>query len=256
MIHPTAVVDPGARIHESVKIGPYSVIGPDVEIDRDTEIQNHVTIQGPTKIGPECRFYPYGSIGLDPQDKKFHGEKSRLEIGEANTFREFVTVNRGTADDKGVTIIGNRNWIMAYCHIAHDCVVGDDNIFSNGATLAGHVTIGNHVVSSGYTAVHQFCSIGDYAMLGAMSMVVNDVTPYLIVNGQRAQVAGINKVGLERNGFTKEQIQDISRAFKIVFRKGLGKQEALELLRNEYADAEHITRMSDFIAQSVRGICR
>ena len=256
MIHPTAVVDPKAMIHDQVRIGPYSVIGPYVEIHKNTEIQNHVTVQGPTEIGPDCRVFPYAAIGLEPQDKKFDGRVSKLVIGKENTLREYVTINRGTVQDRGVTTIGDRCWIMAYCHIAHDCQLGDDVIFANGTTLAGHVNIGKCVIGGGYSAVTQFCSVGDYAMMAAMTCVNKDVPPYLIVSGHRSSPNGINKIGLERNGFSKEEVKDIYKAYKIFFLNKLTKEDAIKNLQESFPKTSHIQKFIDFIQLSESGICR
>lgn len=256
MIHQTAIIDPTAKIHSSVSIGPYSVIGPDVEIGENTEIKNNVTIEGPTKIGSGCRIFPYAAIGLEPQDKKFHGENSCLEIGDNNLIREFVTINRGTDDGIGYTKIGNDGWFMAYSHIAHDCIIGDGVTFSNNTTLAGHVTVGNYVVCGGFTAIHQFCSVGDYAFTGAQSIITQDVVPYMMAAGNPLRVVGLNKVGLERKGFDKESLKRIKDSFKIFFKSGLAKTEALAQIEEKFKGEKEIELFTNFINKATRGVCR
>ena len=204
MIHQTAIIDSKSKLHSSVSIGAYSVIGPGVEIHEETEVQHHAVIEGPTKIGKRCRIFPFASIGLDPQDKKFHGEESYLEIGDGNTVREFVTINRGTELGGGITRIGNRCWIMACCHIAHDCTLGNDITMSNGATLGGHVMINNYAVIGGLTGIHQFCSIGDYALTGGQSKVAQDVAPFSMATGNHARLSGVNYVWAEKKRIFSE----------------------------------------------------
>ncbi len=256
MIHQTAIVHAKAKIHGTAQIGAYAVIGPDVEILDDSEIRHHVVIEGPTRIGKKCRIFPFASIGLEPQDKKYRGERSSLEIGDDNTIREYVTINRGTEVGGGTTKIGNRGWIMACCHIAHDCILGDDITMSNGATLGGHVTIRDHAVIGGLTGIHQFCSIGDYAITGGQSMIPQDVAPFAMVAGNRARLSGVNYVGLKRNGFTQEEIDDVNRAFSIFFRSGLTKRDAIQKLRENFPHSPHIKIFIDFADSSERGVCR
>lgn len=256
MIHSTAIIDPSAILHEGVQIGPYSIIGSNVEIGKDTEIQNNVTIQGPTVIGPRCRVFPYAAIGLDPQDKKYNGGESRLRIGKENVIREFVTINRGTEQDNIETVIGDRAWIMAYSHIAHDCIVGDDVIFANHTTLGGHVKIGNFVVAGGHVAIHQFCSIGNFVMIGGCSAVTVNIPPFLTVNGQRVNVMGINKIGLERNGISKEEIKEIYHAYKVFYKNGLQREEALKELNKSNSNSPYVLQFINFIQNSERPICR
>ncbi len=212
MIHQTAIVDPGAKLHPGVSVGAYSVIGPEVEIGEKTEIQHHVVIEGPTRIGPECRIFPFASVGLEPQDKKFQGEVSHLEIGSKNTIREYVTINRGTEAGGGTTIVGDDCWIMAYCHIAHDCIVGNNVTMSNGTTLGGHVVVKDFANLGGMTGVHQFCRVGEYAITGAYSMINQDVVPFSTVAGNRAKLVGINYIGLDRRGFTPEDRDIINQS--------------------------------------------
>lgn len=256
MIHETAIVDPSAKIHESVSIGAYSSIGPDVEIGENSEIKQHVVIEGPTKIGANCKIYPFASIGLEPQDKKFQGEVSHLEIGNDNVIREYVTINRGTKLGGGVTRIGDRGWIMAYCHIAHDCLLGDDITMSNGTTLGGHVEIRDFATLGGMTGIHQFCRIGEYAITGGQSMINLDVVPYSMVAGNRAKLAGINYIGLDRRGFSSDDIDTINQAYKIFFKSGLTKDAALSKLREEFPNSKHIDLLISFISSSERGVCR
>lgn len=256
MIHQTALVDSKADLHETVSVGAYSVIGPNVKIGENAEIGHHVVIEGPTKIGDNCRIFPFASIGLEPQDKKFQGEDSKLEIGSDNLIREYVTINRGTDAGGGITRIGNGGWIMAYCHIAHDCLIGNNVTMSNGTTLGGHVTVKDFATLGGLTGVHQFCRIGEYAITGGQSMITQDAVPFSIVAGNRAKLAGINYIGLDRRGFTSEEIETINQAYKIFFKSGLTKDAALGKLREEFAESKHIALMIDFIESSERGVCR
>ena len=256
-IDPRAVVDPSAKLGDNVSIGPFSVIGPNVEIGDNTWIGPHVVIQGPTRIGKENRFFQFSSIGEIPQDKKFHGESnSRLEIGDGNTIREFVTINRGTDDGGGVTKIGNDNWMMAYIHIAHDCIVGNNTIMANGASLAGHVVIEDHVILGGFTLVHQFCQVGAHAFCGMGSAIGKDVLPYVMVNGNPAETHGINSEGLKRRGFSKEAIRALKDAYKLIFRSGMTVEEVKPKLAEMSAQHQEVKLYSDFLARSTRGILR
>lgn len=258
MIHPTAIIDPAARLGRNVSVGAYAVIGPQVEIGDNTEISNHVTIMGPTLIGRDNLFYSTCSIGQDPQDKKFkRGEtQSRLEIGDNNTFREFVTINRGSEAGGGITRLGNNNWIMANCHIAHDCQVGRNTVFAVGAIIAGHVTIGDFVTLGGFTAIHQFCSVGEYTITGGQTLIAQDVPPYVVANGNRVRLFGVNKVGLERNGLTPDEVSEIQKAYKIIFRSKLPQKEALARVGSELGGSPRAMRLVEFIQTSTRGICR
>jgi UDP-N-acetylglucosamine acyltransferase len=253
--HPTAIVHPAARVAGDCEIGPYCVIGANVEIAAGCWLQSHVVVEGPTRIGPNNRFYSFGSIGQRTQDLKYSAEPTHLEIGEGNTFREFVTVNRGTAPNSK-TVIGNRGNFLAYCHIAHDCVVGDDVIFSNNGTLAGHVEVGNHVILGGLTAVHQFCRLGPYAMTGGCSKIVQDVPPYMIADGNPAIVRGLNKVGLERQGFTPEQLKNLKECYRILYRQNLNVAQAIEQIRSSVSDTAEVDVFVTFIANSSRGIIK
>ena len=247
MIHQTAIIDPEAKLHSSVEVGAYSVIGPGVEIGADCRIAHHVVIEGPTKIGAGSRIFPFASLGLEPQDKKFQGEQSYLEIGSHNTIREYVTINRGTEVGGGTTKLGDHGWIMAYCHIAHDCIVGDHVTMSNGATLGGHVVVKDYANIGGLSGVHQFCRIGEYAIVGGQSMITQDVVPFAIAAGNRAKLAGVNYIGLDRRGFTSEEIDIINQAFKIFFKNGLTRDVALLRLKEEFPESAHIGMFVDFI---------
>lgn len=251
-----AVVDPSAKIASNVKIGPFTVIGPKVEIGEGTEIGPHVVINGPTRIGKENRIFQFASIGEIPQDKKFHGEESRLEIGDRNTIREFVTINRGTEDGGGVTRIGSDNWLMAYIHIAHDCIIGDHTIFSNGASLAGHVSIGNYAILGGFTLVHQFCSVGEHAFCGMGSAISKDVPPYVMVNGNPAHPHGLNSEGLKRHGFSAEALKILRDAYKTIYRSGMTVEEALAKLEVMSVSQPEVLPLTNFLKQSKRGILR
>ena len=256
MIHQTAIIHPGAKLAENVSVGPYSVIGDNVEIGEGTVIESHVVIKGITTIGKNNHFYQFGSIGEDCQDKKYAGEPTRLEIGDNNVFRESVTVHRGTAQDSSLTKIGSNNLFMAYVHVAHDCVVGDDNILANCATLAGHVQMGDHIILGGMTAVHQFCHIGSHSFSGGGSVVLRDIPPYVMVGGVQNTPHGINSEGLRRRGFSKETITDIRRAYKVLYRSGNRAQEAVVTLNEMAEKTPEIKMLADFVANSTRGIVR
>ena len=251
-----AVVDPGARIGERVSVGPYSVIGPDVEIGDDTRIGPHVVIMGPTQLGRENRVFQFASLGAEPQDKKYSGEPTRLVIGDRNTIREFATINRGTSQGGGLTRIGDDNWLMAYIHIAHDCVVGNNTVFSNGASLAGHVTVEDHAILGGFTLVHQFCRIGAYAFCGMGSGIAKDVPPFVMVNGNPAQPHGLNAEGMRRRGFSAQTSQALRRAYKVIYRSGLTLEQAQETLREMAQEYAEVGLLAEFIAASERSIVR
>lgn len=230
-IHPSAIISANAKLHPSVKVGPYCLIGPDVELGSDCELMAHVVIEGPCQIGPRNRFHPFASIGGPPQDKKYQGEFTSLSIGEGNVFRESVTVNRGTVQDQGQTRIGDHNWIMAYVHIAHDCVIGNDCVLANSVNLAGHVHVGDYSVLGGYTGVHQFCKVGAHVMAGIASVIVKDVPPFLMISGNPVKPFGLNREGLKRRGFSDSRIRTLQEAYRILYREGLRYEEALEKLR-------------------------
>lgn len=255
-IHSTAIIDPGAKIGKKVTIGPYSVIGADVEIGDNTTIGPHVVVQGPTKIGTGNHIFQFASVGEVPQDKKFAGEQSKLIIGNNNTIREFCTINRGTSADNGATIIGNENWIMAYVHIAHDCVIGNHAIFSNGVSLAGHVHVEDYVVLGGFTLVHQFCHIGEHAFCGMGSALNKDLPPYTMASGNLAKAFGLNKEGLRRREFSEEIIQALHLAYKaLIVSKGTH-EERFSKVKELVSEHEEVKRFVDFIEASQRGTVR
>lgn len=256
MIDPRAIVDPGAHLAEDVTVGPYTIIGPDVEIGAGTWIGPHVVIKGPTRIGRDNKIYQFASIGEGPQDKKYAGEPTRLEIGDRNVIREYATLNRGTVQGGGVTRVGNDNLIMAYVHIAHDCQVGNGTIFANAASLAGHVTVGDMAILGGFAIVHQFCRIGAHSFCAMGSAINRDVPPYVMVAGHMAEPHGINSEGLKRRGFSPQTIQQIRRMYKLIYKSKLRLEEALEQGRPLAAECPEVALMLDFIKNSVRGIVR
>ena len=259
-IHPSAIVNPKAELDSSVEVGPYSIIGPNVRIGAGTVVGPHVVIEGHTTVGKDNRFFQFCSIGGAPQDKKWKGEPTRLEIGDGNTIREFVTMNLGTTQDEGVTRLGDDNWISAYVHLAHDCQVGSHTIFSNNAQLAGHVHVGDHAILSGYAGVHQFCKIGAHAFVGMYTSLTQDVPPFVLVSGNPAGARGVNIEGLKRRGFTREQIDGIRSAYKLIYRSNLTLEEAKAALLAEEAAAagaaNDIRAMRDFLDTATRGIVR
>jgi len=255
-IHPQAIIDPSAKLGENVEIGPWTLIGPDVEIGDGTKIMSHVVIKGPTKIGKNNQIFQFSSVGEDCQDKKFAGEPTRLEIGDNNIIRESCTIHRGTTQDQGVTKIGNGNLFMAYVHVAHDCVIGNDSIFANGTTLAGHVHIADNVILGGGTMVHQFCKIGLHSMSAGGSIVLRDIPAYVMASGQSASAHGLNTEGLKRKGYSSELILTLKRAYKVVYRKGLKLSEALEELSDIASETPEVAIFTDSIKNSNRGIIR
>ena len=256
LIHPTAIIDPKAELDSSVKVGAYTIIGPNVQIGAGSEIGPHAVIEGHTTIGKNNRIFQFASLGAIPQDKKYRGEPTRLIIGNGNTIREFTTFNLGTVTGIGETRIGDDNWIMAYCHLAHDCVIGSHTIFANNASLAGHVTIGDYVILGGYTLVFQFCQIGNYAMTAFAAGVHKDVPPYFMAAGYRAEPAGINSEGMRRNGFTPEQIANVKNAYKTLYRQGLPYEEARSQIAQAAETAPELAVLRDFLADSQRSIIR
>jgi UDP-N-acetylglucosamine acyltransferase len=255
-IHPTALVDAGAKLADDVDVGPYSIIGGDVSVGAGTRIGPHVVITGRTTLGARNRVFQFASIGDIPQDRKYGGEATTTTLGDDNVVREFVTIHAGTAQDRGATTIGNGNWFLAYTHVAHDCVVGDSTTFSNNAQIAGHVTIGDWVVLGAYAGVHQFCRIGAHAMLAAGAIVLQDVPPYVTAAGYPAKPAGTNSEGLRRRGFTAGDIATIKRAYKTLYRNGLSLEAARDALELESRDAPLLAPLVEFISGSARGIVR
>jgi|TARA_R100001143_G_scaffold2717_4_gene5642 UDP-N-acetylglucosamine acyltransferase len=256
VIHQTALIDPTARIADDVVIGAYSIIGAHVEIASGTEIASHVVINGPTKIGRNNRIFQFSSIGEEPQDKKYHGEPTLLEIGDNNLIRESVTINRGTVQGGGITKVGNNNWIMAYVHIAHDCIIGDYNIFANNASLAGHVIVDQHVILGGFTLVSQFNHLGSHCFSAMGSVISRNVPPYVLVSGHMAEPVGINVEGLRRRGFTDTQIRNIRQAYKLVYRSGLRMEQAQQRLNDIQQDAHELAIFIEFLQNQQGGIIR
>jgi UDP-N-acetylglucosamine acyltransferase len=256
VIHATAIVDPGAELGSDVEVGPYAVIGSGVRIGDGTRVGAHAVITGATSIGRDNRIFQFASIGEEPQDKKYGGEPTGLVIGDRNTIREFCTVNRGTAQDKGVTRVGDDNWIMAYVHIAHDCQVGNGNVMANNTTLAGHVQVGDFSILGGFSGAHQFCQIGSYAFLGMYSGITRDVPAYCMVSGRPAVPKGVNAEGLRRHGFTVEQIRNIRRAYRILYRSGLKLEEAVAEIESAAAEQPELQAFVASIRASTRSIVR
>jgi UDP-N-acetylglucosamine acyltransferase len=254
-IHPSAIVDSKAELGAGTIVGPYCIVGSDVVLGEGCWLQHHVTLCGPMRAGRENKFYAYCSIGQQTQDLKYAGEPTYLEIGDENTFREFCTVNRSTKSD-GKTRVGNRGNFLAYSHIGHDCTVGDSVVFSNNGTLAGHVEVGDHAVMGGLTAVHQFCRIGRFAITGGCSKIVQDVPPFLIADGNPAEIRGVNLVGLERACYAPGSVKAIKEAFRLIYRSKLNTRQAIEAVRNQIEPREEVTHLIEFIEKSERGIIR
>lgn len=255
-IHSTAIVHSGAKIADGVEIGPYAVIGERVEIGEGTRVGSHAVIEGPTTIGRDCQIFPFAAVGFMPQDLKFKGEDSRVEIGDSNVIREYVTIHRGTEGGGMTTRIGNNNLFMGYVHIAHDCIIGNHVIMANAATLAGHIHIQDHALVGGLSAVHQFVRIGRFSMIGGGSAVSLEVPPFVSVAGNRAKLFGLNAVGLRRNGFSKDQIAALKKAYQTLFRSKLKTPEAVKKVREEQGDSEEALELAMFIETSERGVCR
>ena len=256
-IHPTAILDPGAKIHPSCKIGPYCVIGPGVEIGERCTFQPHVAVQGPTKIGSDNSFFPFSSIGLAPQDISYAGEPTRLEIGDHNVIREFVTINRGTVKGGGLTRVGNRTLIMAYVHVAHDCVIGDDVILANAATLGGHVIVEEWATVGALCPVHHFVRIGAHSFIGGGTTITRDVLPFSkTVAARDTHAYGLNATGLERRGFTKDRIRKLHHAYKVLLASKLNTTQALEKLKSEHDRGEDVEMLIRFIEASERGVIK
>lgn len=255
-IHPTAIVEKGAALHDNVEVGAYAVIGPNVEIGEGSIIAHHASIVGHTKMGKRNHIYQFASVGEAPQDKKYKGQPTTLEIGDDNTIREFCTLNIGTVEGNGVTKVGNHNWIMAYSHIAHDCVVGDNTIFANSVALGGHVIVKDWAILGGHSVVHQFCVIGEHVMVAGTTAVAQDIPPYVMASGYRAEPKGINTEGLKRRGFSMQQIENIRHAYKILYRNGLSYNEAKSYIRELAFEQAELKLFVEFFDESTRGIIR
>lgn len=254
-IHPTAIVDPGAELGTGTVVGPYCIVEAGVVLGPECWLQHHVTLSGPMRAGARNKFWAYCSVGQQTQDLKYRGEPTYLEIGDENSFREFVTVNRSTTAD-GKTRIGSCGNFLAYSHVGHDCTVGDSVVFSNNGTLAGHVEVGDNAIMGGLTAVHQFCRIGRFAITGGCSKIVQDVPPFMIADGNPAEIRGVNLVGLERNGFAPESVKNIKEAFRLIYRAKYNTRQAVEAIEKELPPNEEITQILEFIRSSERGIIR
>jgi len=255
-VHPSAIVSPEASLGEGTKVGPWAVIGDAVTLGEGCEVMAHASLSGPLTAGRSCRFFPFVSIGTEPQDLKYHGETTDLRIGDGNTFREFVTVNRGTAGGGGVTVIGDRNFFMAYSHVAHDCRVGEGTIFANAATLAGHVTVEDFATVGAFSGVHQFCRVGQHAFIGGYSVITQDALPFVKSVGNRAEAYGINTIGLERKGFSAEEIASLKRAYRILFQSGLNTSQALDRIEAEIQGSTAVKYLARFIRTSERGVIK
>jgi len=256
-VHPTAIIHPHAQVASSVTIGPYSLIGENVELGDSTEVMSHVVIDGRTRIGKNNRIFPFTSIGLAPQDLKYRGEPTTVEIGDDNSIREFVTIHRGTSEGEGITRIGSHNLIMAYVHIAHDCKLGDHVIMANGASLAGHVGIQDHATVGAFTMIHQFCRIGAYSFLGSATLVNQDILPYSKTSAPRpVEVYGANRLGLERRGLTKEDMKELESAFRLLTRSKLNTTQALEAIAAKGFQSAHVEALVEFIRTSERGVAK
>lgn len=256
MIHSTALIHPNAKLADNVEVGAYSIIGEHVEIGKNTHIGPHVVIGGHTSIGQHNRIFQFCSLGEIPQDKKYAGEPTRLEIGDNNTIREFCTFNIGTAQDVGVTRVGNNNWIMAYVHLAHDCQIGSHTIFANNASLAGHVKVADYAILGGFSIVHQYCQIGMHAIIGMGSVLLQDVPPYITAAGNPAAPHGINSEGLKRRGFSSATVMAIKRAYKTLYKSGLMLEQAKVAIAEQAAEFSDLNVMLDFLGHSQRGFIR
>ena len=256
-VHPTAIIHPRAHLDDDVTVGPYSLIGEHTELNAGTEVMSHVVIDGHTRLGKNNQVFPYASIGLAPQDLKYKGEPTRVEIGEGNAIREFVTIHRSTAEGDGITRIGNHNLLMAYVHIAHDCQLGDNVIMANGASLAGHVVIQDHATVGAYTMIHQFCRIGAYSFLGSATLVNQDILPYSKTSAPRpVEVYGSNRLGLERRGLSKEDLKELEAAFRLLTRSKLNTTQALEAIAAKGFQSSHVKALVEFIKTSTRGVTK
>lgn len=255
-IHPTAIVDPKAELDSDVQVGPYAIIREEVSIGSGTQIGAHTVIEPFVSIGRDCRIFQFASIGAIPQSLKFEGEKTYVKIGKGTVIREFVTIHRGTGFGGGITEVGEQNFLMAYTHIAHDCKTGRMVVMANNATLAGHITIGDYATVGGLTAIHQFVKVGDYAFIGGKSAVVKDIPPYVIAAGDRATLHGMNTVGLKRHGFSQSTLNELKKIYRIIFRIGLTRNEAMERVKAEVEQIPEVVKFLEFIQSSQRGITR
>jgi len=256
-IHPTAIVRQGALLDEDVFIGPYCIVGPAVRIGKATRLESHIVVEGRAEIGRDCTISSFAYIGQPPQDLKYKGEDTAVTIGDGNTIREYVTVHRASVSGDGVTAVGSHNFLMAYVHVAHDCKVGSHVVMANYAGLSGHVQVGDHAVIGGLAGVHQFVRIGQYAMVGGMSRIINDIPPFVMASGaEKARLFGLNVVGLKRNGFSEESIEELKRAYKILFRGKLTLNEAIKKVQEELPYTGHIKSLVEFLQKNKRGICR
>jgi len=257
-IHPTAIIDSSSEISPAAQIGPYCTIGPNAEIGAGTIFDSHVSVHGWTTIGEGCRFYSHSSIGTDPQDLKYKGEPTYLKIGKGNVFREFVSLNRGTKGGHGITVIGDNNFFMAYSHVAHDCLVGDNVIMANAATLAGHVTVGDHATVGAFSAVHQFCRVGPHAFIGGFSVITRDALPFIKTVGARneAKIYGINSLGLQRKGFSEQSMAELRQIYRIIFRSQMNTGDALAKAKETRWNSPEVATLIEFIESSERGFIR
>jgi len=256
MIHESAVISSRARVHEDVSIGPYSIVGADVEVGPGTRIESHVVLKGPCVIGRDNHIFQFASLGDDPQDKKYAGESTQLVIGDRNTIREYCSFNRGTVQDEGITRLGSDNWIMAYSHIAHDCVVGNHTVFANNTTLAGHVHIGDWAILGGFTGVHQHCHIGAHTLTGIFTAVTKDIPAYVLASGRPAVPRGINAEGLKRRGFSSDQISNVREAYRVLYRQDLKLKEAVQTLEKYAESQEEVVAFLESVRKSSRGLIR
>ena len=257
-IHPTAIIDRSSEVSPRAEIGPYCIIGPKTQIGAGTVLDAHVTVYGWASIGERCRFYSHSSVGTDPQDLKYKGEPTYLKIGNDNVFREFVTLNRGTKGGHGITVIGDNNFLMAYSHVAHDCVVGDNVIMANAGTLAGHVTVGDHATVGAFSAVHQFCRVGVHAFIGGFSVITRDALPYVKTVGARneAKTYGVNTIGLQRKGFSAQSIAELKQIYRICFRSQMNTGDALKKVNESQWASREVAVLVEFIESSERGFIR
>ncbi len=254
IIHPNAIVDKGAELGVGVKIGAYAIVGPKVKLHDNVTLLDHAMVRGRTTIGRGTKIWPFASIGTEPQDLKYRGEDAELECGENNMFREYSNISIGTEDGGGKTVVGSGNLLMVSAHIAHDCIVGNNSVFANNVSIAGHVEIDDHCIFGGHSAVHQFCKIGSLAMVSGGAMVTKDVLPYVTMHGNRAEAAGLNLVGLKRAGLSSEEIRDVKNMYKLIFRADISFEEAVHSIEKDISDSLHKQRILEFIQKSTRGL--